>query len=340
MYYEGREGPVALTLLPLFLFLLRQRGEGGAEGEASWWPSRLTRPHSLHGHGRRPVGALVHGVGSPQRTVAATPSGSGVGAAARTLPFPLLFAALDKAVSLFPVALIRTALGLAAVEKKTGEQEEHTHLQGILPAETLVAEAAGEGLHGQVDALVALEVVVPVEGLGALVALEGPLLLRLLLRALAVPVALVVVRVGLRHVVRVLLVRVRRRQLDVGGGGEVRRQAEPGDAANEAYGPARVADVGHDRASHAEGVRARPQRARTAECPAQRVRPAPGGRGCRPVPWSAGGCAGEASGAKAEKDDGAADVDTCRPGETARYSPMDVVAAVAGGRACCWCCWC
>lgn len=39
----------------------------------------------------------------------------------------------------------------------------------------------GEGLHGQVDTLVALEIMITVERLWALIALEGPVVLWLLL---------------------------------------------------------------------------------------------------------------------------------------------------------------
>lgn len=52
-----------------------------------------------------------------------------------------------------------------------------THLEGIFSGEALVAERAGERLHGQVDALMPLQVVVPVEGLRALIALERPVVL-------------------------------------------------------------------------------------------------------------------------------------------------------------------
>jgi hypothetical protein len=54
--------------------------------------------------------------------------------------------------------------------------EEGTHLQGILAREALLAVAAGKRLHGQMDPFVAFEVVVPVEALRTLVALEGTLL--------------------------------------------------------------------------------------------------------------------------------------------------------------------
>ena len=49
------------------------------------------------------------------------------------------------------------------------------HLEGVLSGEALLAVVAAKGLDGEVDALVALKVVVAVEGLGALVAFEGAL---------------------------------------------------------------------------------------------------------------------------------------------------------------------
>lgn len=48
-----------------------------------------------------------------------------------------------------------------------------TNLQCIFPRKALLAMAAGEWLHCQMDTLVSLQVVVSVEGLWALVALEG-----------------------------------------------------------------------------------------------------------------------------------------------------------------------
>lgn len=56
-------------------------------------------------------------------------------------------------------------------------------LESVLAREALAAEGAGEGLDGQVDSLMALQVVVAAEGLGALIALE-----RLLRRGNAVVV--------------------------------------------------------------------------------------------------------------------------------------------------------
>lgn len=52
-----------------------------------------------------------------------------------------------------------------------------SYLQGILAREALVAVAAGEGLDGQVDALVTLQVVVAVEALWALIASERSVVL-------------------------------------------------------------------------------------------------------------------------------------------------------------------
>lgn len=51
------------------------------------------------------------------------------------------------------------------------------YLESILSGEALVAVIAGKRLHGQVNTLMTLEVVVSVEGLRAHVALEGAFLL-------------------------------------------------------------------------------------------------------------------------------------------------------------------
>lgn len=56
-----------------------------------------------------------------------------------------------------------------------------TYLQGILSREALIAVLAREGLYRQMNSLVSLQVVVPVEALRALVALEWPVIGRLLL---------------------------------------------------------------------------------------------------------------------------------------------------------------
>lgn len=55
------------------------------------------------------------------------------------------------------------------------------YLEGILSREALLAVATGEGLHSQVYPLVPLKVVVAVEALGALVAFERTIVVRLLL---------------------------------------------------------------------------------------------------------------------------------------------------------------
>lgn len=80
-------------------------------------------------------------------------------------------------------------------------KKKSTNLQSVLAREALLAVAARERLHRQVDALVALQVVVPVEALGALVALERTVVLLLLLL-----LAVVAVHVlhPTAHLVRVL----------------------------------------------------------------------------------------------------------------------------------------
>lgn len=80
--------------------------------------------------------------------------------------------------------------------------------------------AAGEGLDGEMDAFVALEIVVAVEGLGALVAFEGTVVGECL-ALWVVPVHLRVLRVAL-HV----------------------------HSAHERHLVSRVVDVGHDGPGH------------------------------------------------------------------------------------------
>ena len=53
------------------------------------------------------------------------------------------------------------------------KKERKTYLQSVLPAEALFAVAAWERLDSKVDPLVPLQVVVSVETLRALIALEG-----------------------------------------------------------------------------------------------------------------------------------------------------------------------
>lgn len=103
------------------------------------------------------------------------------------------------------------------------ESDQGTNLQGVLAREALLAVAARERLDSQVDALVALQIVVAVETLSALVALEGAVVLLLLVLLLLVPV----------HVLPAHLVRVLHAH-----------------AANERHLIARVMHVGHDGACH------------------------------------------------------------------------------------------
>jgi len=114
-----------------------------------------------------------------------------------------------------------------------------TYLEGVFPAEALVAEGAGVRLHRQVDPLVPLEVVVPVEGLRAHIALERPLLRG-----------------------RLAVAPVHAHMGPVGAVVAVSRHGHPRD---QRHLPARVANVGHDGAHAARhrvvGV-ARPRRAR------------------------------------------------------------------------------
>ena len=50
-----------------------------------------------------------------------------------------------------------------------------SHLQRILPRETLIAVSARKRLHSEMDPLMPLQIVIAVEALRALVALEGPI---------------------------------------------------------------------------------------------------------------------------------------------------------------------
>ena len=57
------------------------------------------------------------------------------------------------------------------------EDCDSTNLEGIFSGETLITVVAREGLDSKMDSLVALQVVVPVEALRALVAFERPVLI-------------------------------------------------------------------------------------------------------------------------------------------------------------------
>lgn len=64
--------------------------------------------------------------------------------------------------------------------------DEDVSLQCIFPRKALLAVAAGERLHGQVNSLVAFQIMIAVEGLGALIAFEGSVVLLLLAGMMAV----------------------------------------------------------------------------------------------------------------------------------------------------------
>ena len=70
-----------------------------------------------------------------------------------------------------------------------------THLESILPTETLVAVVTRKWLYSQMYPLMPLEVVVSVERLRALVALEGPLIHGLILLTMPVHMRQRVMRV-------------------------------------------------------------------------------------------------------------------------------------------------
>jgi hypothetical protein len=63
-----------------------------------------------------------------------------------------------------------------------------SYLQSILAGETLVTMTARERLNRQMDALMALQVVIAVEALWALIALEGTVIMRRLLSLMRVVV--------------------------------------------------------------------------------------------------------------------------------------------------------
>ncbi len=105
-----------------------------------------------------------------------------------------------------------------------------SYFQGIFPTEALVAVVAGKWLHGQMDPLVPLEVVIPVEGLGARVALERALLL----------LGLVVVTVPLWYVV-----------VSMRTGPVVAWHAHACDSADEPHRPTWVPNIRHDGIGHA-----------------------------------------------------------------------------------------
>ena len=54
------------------------------------------------------------------------------------------------------------------------DQQVETYLESILPRKALIAVRAREGLHSQMNALVAFEIVIAVETLRTLVAFEWP----------------------------------------------------------------------------------------------------------------------------------------------------------------------
>src|SRR4051812_3098101 len=61
---------------------------------------------------------------------------------------------------------------LSNISIKVSQTHGRTHLEGVFPRKALVAVRARERLHGEMDALVALQIMVPIEALGTLIALE------------------------------------------------------------------------------------------------------------------------------------------------------------------------
>lgn len=61
----------------------------------------------------------------------------------------------------------------------------NAHLQRILPREALLAVPARERLHRQMDPLMSLQIMIPVEALRTLIALERPIVLLLRLAGVA-----------------------------------------------------------------------------------------------------------------------------------------------------------
>jgi hypothetical protein len=57
-------------------------------------------------------------------------------------------------------------------------EDEKTHLERVFPREALITMSTREWLHRQVNSLMALEIMIPVEALRALVTLERPIVMR------------------------------------------------------------------------------------------------------------------------------------------------------------------
>jgi len=68
----------------------------------------------------------------------------------------------------------------------TAALDKPVSLQGVLAGKAFVAEVTGKRLDSKMDTLVSLQVVISVERLRALIALERPLCLRIRLSAMAV----------------------------------------------------------------------------------------------------------------------------------------------------------
>lgn len=108
-------------------------------------------------------------------TVRPMARGAAVYALAILLPFLSILPPLPLLLSLLPPVI---RLFLATLD-------ESMPLERVLARELLVAVGAGEGLDGEMDALMALEVMVAAECLGTLVTPKGSLCSGLLRRAMA-----------------------------------------------------------------------------------------------------------------------------------------------------------
>jgi hypothetical protein len=115
------------------------------------------------------------------------------------------------------------------VSREHGDVES-TYLEGVFPREAFVAVRARERLDGEMDALVALQIVVSIEALGTLIALEWS--------------------VGCRggHAMRRWVAPVQ--MLGTGDVSTVESGQQTGLHAHHGHGTSRAVDIGHDRSVH------------------------------------------------------------------------------------------
>lgn len=120
------------------------------------------------------------------------------------------------------------------LKKRRGEYHASTNLQSIFPRETLLAVIAREGLDGQVDPLMTLQVVIPIEALRTLITFEGAVVGRS-----GLPVSRMMRGMATIHMLHI-------RQVAT----VVPREKARLEIAHERHLPARVVDIGHDGPVH------------------------------------------------------------------------------------------